>query len=254
MSALSRSARASSKEFLGEGTDDDDDADDDTEEDDDVDDSVTDPAERERVRLQRLRSRVEEFYRAHNPEKLGSIDAFMDWIAYHGFAAFNRKLREKYGTDVEMSARARTGRAPKKEGNLRTKAEKEKRRKEREALAARYARSKSIMNADVDLARLESAAADDLLGLSLGGPSNNGGGGTAPHTSRTSRAGSTNPFDALTSSLPSTAFASSASATSGIAVPSRPPPTANAPTSSSAPTAKANAAVATAQNPFDLLG
>jgi hypothetical protein len=168
--ARAAAASAASSAAAAAAAADDDDGVDDSDE-DQGDGESEDPVAKERRRRERIRSQIGAFYRIHNIEKLDSLDAFVDWVMYHGMPAFNKKLREKYGTDIELSGQA------KKSPNLKNK------RGEKKVLQARFSRSKSIMNPDVDISRLEGAAREMAL-IDLSDGDNAGG------------SGSTNPFDA----------------------------------------------------------
>lgn len=50
-----------------------------------------------------LFKKITKFYQLHNPQKLSSIPEYVDWIEYHGLASFNKKLRERYGVDIEIN-------------------------------------------------------------------------------------------------------------------------------------------------------
>jgi hypothetical protein len=150
--AAAASAAADQEDDNDDGDDNDDDGGD-----DDGGGVGDDPVAKERQRRLRIRNQIESFYRIHNVEKLDSIDAFVDWVMYHGMPAFNKKLREKYGTDIELSGHA------KKSPNLKNRKGTGGGGGEKKILQARFSRSKSIMNPDVDISRLESAAKEMSL-------------------------------------------------------------------------------------------
>ena len=142
-----------------------------------------DPIEREKKQREAIRTRIAEFYKVHNPEKLDSLDLFVEWVMYHGMSAFNKKLREKYGTDIPNDRKK----------DLKTKRDKMKAKEERKHREARPLKPELLSQAS-QLAALEEAA--QALALQ--------------DLASRSRSNSTNPFDdfLMTSTTPPPSFPS----------------------------------------------
>lgn len=146
-------------------------------------DEIVDPIEREKKQREAIRTRIAEFYKVHNPEKLDSLDLFVEWVMYHGMSAFNKKLREKYGTDIPNDRKK----------DLKTKRDKMKAKEERKHREARPLKPELLSQAS-QLAALEEAA--QALALQ--------------DLASRSRSNSTNPFDdfLMTSTTPPPSFPS----------------------------------------------
>jgi hypothetical protein len=140
--------------------------------------STLDPAERERRQREKLRKKLADFYRVHNPEKLDSIELFIEWVLYHGLGAFNKKLREKYGTDIPAD----------RKNDLKARRDRQKAKELRERLEKRPLKPEILQQAAQLQALEEAAQAMALQDLA----------------SR-KRASSTNPFDDFDSSASSPA-------------------------------------------------
>jgi len=156
-----RQMRTASKDPAEGDDDNNNDEEEDSSDDGGDDDEGLDEATKAQRRRQRIRDQIMAFYNVHNPQKADTVDVFVEWVSYHGMAAFNKKLREKYGTDIAISTK-----------NLRTKKmSKERATAKKAERAARPGPSGSIIAQAQRLAQMELA------------------------DSARSRAGSTNPFD-----------------------------------------------------------
>ena len=59
----------------------------------------TELIEQQAKRLE-LRDKVVKFYQQHDPDKVGSVDTFVEWIEVNGIKAFNDLLQKKYGVGL----------------------------------------------------------------------------------------------------------------------------------------------------------
>jgi len=60
--------------------------------------------EQQQKRLE-LRAKVEAFYKENDPDKLGTVDTFVEWIEVNGEKAFNDLLLKKYGKTMGIATR-----------------------------------------------------------------------------------------------------------------------------------------------------
>ncbi len=61
---------------------------------------------KEEKQRKKLKSKMTEFYKKYNAEKLKEVDIFVEWTLYHGLDAFNAKLIERYGVGIKMKKKA----------------------------------------------------------------------------------------------------------------------------------------------------
>lgn len=62
--------------------------------------------EQQQKRLE-LRAKVEAFYKENDPDKLATVDTFVEWIEVNGEKAFNDLLMKKYGKTMGLATRAK---------------------------------------------------------------------------------------------------------------------------------------------------